>query len=193
MGIPLCKTKTSRHVAGNVWLPMIIPAKSCRSRLALLRPNASVNQCIHWIYTAVYTVHTLQWIQCTELYTVTGLHSVLHPGVRGGSRKFALGGGPTRSGAPSRVSRRKQKGARRACTSFNFWLVGLRALYQLGHLPTTGGSAPAGWLPVYTGPGAVPDCQCHIQSTLATQAGNKGKAVYASVLHKEISVPCLSA
>ena len=23
-------------------------------------------------------------------------------------------------------------------TSFNFWLVGLRALYQLGHLPTTG-------------------------------------------------------
>ena len=23
-------------------------------------------------------------------------------------------------------------------TSFNFWLVGLRALYQWGHLPTTG-------------------------------------------------------
>ena len=25
-------------------------------------------------------------------------------------------------------------------TSFNFWLVDLRALYQLGHLPTTGGA-----------------------------------------------------
>ncbi len=29
-------------------------------------------------------------------------------------------------------------------SSFNFWLVGLGALYQLGHLPTTGPLGPPG-------------------------------------------------
>ncbi len=47
-------------------------------------------------------------------------------------------------------------------TSFNFWLVGLRALYQLGHLPTTGSAmAPlAGPLDPRLGPiyKALRDC-----------------------------------
>ena len=41
-------------------------------------------------------------------------------------------------------------GASRGYIPFNFWLVGLRALYQLGHLPTSGGAmAPLAPPPVY--------------------------------------------
>ncbi len=54
------------------------------------------------------------------------------------------GGGGNRSGALSRVTAASQRGASRGYFPFqgglacNFWLAGLRALYQLGHLPTTG-------------------------------------------------------
>ena len=53
-------------------------------------------------------------------------------------------GGPNRLGALSRIAPASQKGASRG-----YILVGLRALYQSGHLPTTGGAMAPLAPPVY--------------------------------------------
>ena len=60
---------------------------------------------------------------------------------RGRSRKFAPGGGgkPDLLHLHASHGGKKGQGPERVCSLFNFWLVALRALYQLGHLPTTGG------------------------------------------------------